>query len=191
MGVGSHTAVGRRDPSFYLDQNPYRPCLEALVQPPPLDAKAEPGKLSSECVEIPAILAEGRKESPSPSAFRATLPSMISSKSDPKLMRVQSEVASILQGQGDAANFKVGDGQGNRGVGVLPIPALQQNLDKMPQRCLRVGPWQTYEFFLNQVAFLALHAPSSFFAIRRTGGGAGLSLFEEYEKGAKSGLAGV
>ncbi len=52
-----------RDPSFYLDQT-LTALLEALVQPPPFDANRS-REIVERMDEIPAILTEGNKQSPS------------------------------------------------------------------------------------------------------------------------------
>jgi uncharacterized protein (DUF885 family) len=167
-----------RDPSFYLDQT-LTALLEALVQPPPLDAKRS-REIIERMDEIPAILAEGRKNLHPLRPF-AQLGIADLQQVRSKLMRVEAEVAPMLQG--DAARFKLAT---EKAIAALETfqSWLQQNLEKMP-RDAAVGR-VNYEFFLNQVALLP-YTPEQLLAISAQEWARAVSL-EQYERVRNRGL---
>src|SRR6267142_5812423 len=87
-----------RDPSFYLDQT-LTALLEALVQPPPLDANRR-REIVERISEIPGILEEGKKNLRPVRPF-AQLAIADLQEIRAKLMLVQADVAPLLQGKGD------------------------------------------------------------------------------------------
>jgi hypothetical protein len=173
-----------RDPSFYLDQT-LTALLEALVQPPPFDANR-----SREIIvgmdEIPEILEEGKKNLHPVRPF-AELAIANLQQIRPKLMRVQTEVAPLLDaGSGDAADPAYFKQATDRAIAALEAYRswLQQNLDKMPSDAA-IGRAK-YEFFLAQVAFLP-YTPEQLFAISTQEWARAVS-FEQYEKVRNEGL---
>src|SRR5882724_8697129 len=173
-----------RDPSFYLDQT-LTALLEALVQPPPLDANRR-REIVERISEIPGILEEG-KENLRPVRPFAQLAIADLQEIRAKLMLVQADVAPLLQGKGDE----------NAGSPLFRLATeaaiealesyrswLEQRLDKMPTDAA-VGR-ANYEFFLNQVALLP-YTPEQLFAVSAQEWARAVS-FEQYERVRNQGL---
>jgi uncharacterized protein (DUF885 family) len=173
-----------RDPSFYLDQT-LTALLEALLEPPPFNADRS-REIGTRMEEIPEILAEGRKN------LRPVRPFAQLALDDleqvrRKLLRVQAEVAPLLQGKSGEA----GSGAGFKQSTEKAITALesyqswlQQELGKMPGNA-GVGR-ANYEFFLNQIALLP-YSPDQLFRISAQEWARAVS-FEQYEKVRNQGL---
>jgi uncharacterized protein (DUF885 family) len=170
-----------RDPSFYLDQT-LTALLEALVQPPPFDANRS-REIVERMNEIPALLQQGKKNLHPVRPF-AQLAISDLQQVRPKLMRVEAEVAPLLQGEAaDAAKFKHVTDQAITALESYQS-WLQQNLDNMPSNAA-VGR-ANYEYFLNQVALLP-YKPEQLFAISAQEWARAVS-FEQYEKVRNQGL---
>jgi uncharacterized protein (DUF885 family) len=164
-----------RDPSFYLDQT-LTALLEAMVQPPPLDANRS-REIVERMNEIPALLTEGKKNLHPIRPF-AQLAITALQQVAPKLMRVRAEVAPLLQGEAaNAAKFKDGT---DKAIAALESYQswLQRSLDNMPSNTA-VGR-ANYEYFLNQVALLP-YTPEQLFAVSAQEWARAVS-FEQYER---------
>jgi uncharacterized protein (DUF885 family) len=173
-----------RDPSFYLDQT-LTALLEALVQPPPFDAKRS-REIIERMDEIPEILAQGRRNLHPVRPF-AQLAIDELEQIRPKLTRVQAEVAPMLHGESGDAGIPAAFKQTTEKT-ITALESyqswLQQNLDKMPSDAA-VGR-SNYEFFLNQVALLP-YTPEQLFAVSAQEWARAVS-FEQYEKVRNQGL---
>jgi uncharacterized protein (DUF885 family) len=170
-----------RDPSFYLDQT-LTALLEALVQPPPFDARRS-REIVVRMEEIPEILADGKKNLHPVRPF-AQLAIADLQHIRPRVQRVAAEVAPMLHEEtGVAAKFKEAT---EKTIAALESYQswLQQDLDKMPSSAA-VGR-ANYEFFLNQIALLP-YSPEQLFAISAQEWARAVS-FEQYEKVRNQGL---
>jgi uncharacterized protein (DUF885 family) len=170
-----------RDPSFYLDQT-LTALLEALVQPPPFDARRS-REIVVRMEEIPEILADGKKNLHPVRPF-AQLAIADLQHIRPRVQRVAAEVAPMLHEEtGVAAKFKEAT---EKTIAALESYQswLQQDLDKMPSSAA-VGR-TNYEFFLNQIALLP-YSPEQLFAISAQEWARAVS-FEQYEKVRNQGL---
>ena len=170
--------------SFYLDQT-LTALLEALVQPPPLDANRR-REIVERMSEIPGILEEG-KENLRPVRPFAQLAIADLQEIRAKLMIVQADVVPLLQGKGDenagSPLFRLATGAAIEALESYRS-WLEQRLDKMPTDAA-VGR-ANYEFFLNQVALLP-YTPEQLFAVSAQEWACAIS-FEQYEGVRNQGL---
>jgi hypothetical protein len=174
-----------RDPSFYLDQT-LTALLEALVQPPPLDTNRRQ-EIVERMSEIPGILEEGKKNLRPVRPF-ARLAIADLQEIRAKLMRVQAEVAPLLQEKGDEnAGSPLFRQATEAAIEALESYRswLEQRLDKMPTDAA-VGR-ANYEFFLNQVALLP-YTPEQLFAVSAQEWARAVS-FEQYETVRNQGVS--
>ena len=174
----------RRDPTFYLDQT-LTALLEALVQPPPFDARR-----SRELVErmqaIPQLIDDGRANLRPIRPF-AKLAIANLQHIRPQLEQVEREVSPILHEDGtsteNAAAFRLAT---EKAVVVLEAYRnwLQLHLDTMSDNAA-VGR-ENYEFFLQNVALLP-YQPEQLIEISRQELDRSVA-FEQYEKLRNKGL---
>ena len=173
-----------RDPSFYLDQT-LTALLEALVQPPPFDARRS-AEILSRMQEIPKIIEVGEANLHAVRPFAALAIGGLQ-QIRPELERVKREVAPMLHDGGRT--------DGTSGNESLPakfqvatekaIVALESyrtwlrgQLDAMPDDA-SVGR-ENYEFFLRNVALLP-YSPEQLLPISRQEWDRSVA-FEQYEK---------
>jgi len=175
----------KRDPTFYLDQT-LTALLEALVQPPPLDASRS-REIVQRMQEIPAIMDDGKANLHAVRPF-AILAIESLQQIRPDLERVEREVAPMLHkhesvDESPAAKFKAATEKA-----ILALESyrtwLQARLDTMPDDAA-VGR-ENYEFFLHHVALLP-YTPEQLLPISRQEWDRSVA-FEQYEKQRNQGL---
>jgi uncharacterized protein (DUF885 family) len=175
----------QRDPTFYLDQT-LTALLEALVQPPPLDALRS-REIVDRMQAIPRIIDDGKANLHAVRPFAALAIGDLQ-QIRPELERVEREVAPMLHdgapGNGNpAAEFRAATEKA-----ILALESyrtwLQARLDAMPDNAA-VGR-ENYEFFLHNVALLP-YSPEQLLPISRQEWDRSVA-FEQYEKQRNHGL---
>jgi uncharacterized protein (DUF885 family) len=175
----------QRDPTFYLDQT-LTALLEALVQPPPIDASRS-REIVDRMQEIPRIVDDGKANLHAIRPFAALAIGNLQ-KIRPELEQVEREVAPMLHG-GASGNVKLAAEFGAATEkAILALESyrtwLQAQLDSMPDNAA-VG-WENYEFFLQRVALLP-YSPEQLLQISRQEWDRSVA-FEQYEKQRNHGL---
>jgi uncharacterized protein (DUF885 family) len=167
-----------RDPSFYSDQA-LTAMLEALVQPPPIDANRS-AEIVERMSDIPELLEDGRNNLHPIRPF-AQLAIADLQQIQPKLRRIETEIAPMLHG--NAVAFRQAT---EKAITALESYGswLEQSLDKMSSDAA-VGR-DNYEFFLNQVALIP-YTPEQLSAISAQEWARAVS-FEQYERLRNQGL---
>ncbi len=180
----------KRDPTFYLDQT-LTALLEALVQPPPFEARRS-AEILTRMEGIPAIIDDGKSNLHAVRPFAALAIESLQ-QIRPELERVEREVAPMLHEgplphgvpgtESLAAKFKEATEKA-----ILALESyrtwLQGQLDTMPNDAA-VGR-ENYEFFLQRVALLP-YTPEQLLSISRQEWDRSVA-FEEYEKQRNQGL---
>jgi uncharacterized protein (DUF885 family) len=175
----------QRDPTFYVDQT-MTALLEALVQPPPVDA-IRSRMIVNRMREIPGILDAAKQNLHAVRPF-AQLAIDELEQIRPNLERVEVEVAPLLH----AANRQqdmTGELRTATADAIAALESyrawLQRQLSALPDNS-SVGR-ERYEFFLHRVALLP-YSPEDLVAISRREWDRAVA-FEEFEKHRNRGVA--
>jgi uncharacterized protein (DUF885 family) len=178
----------QRDPSFYVDQT-LTALLEALVQPPPFDARRS-REILARMQQIPEILDEGKANLHAVRPFAALAIGDLQ-QIRAELQRVEHEVGSMLH---DDAPEKANAGlarqfQEATEKAIVALESyrawLQAGLDAMPESSA-IGR-EKYEFFLHNVALLPYNPEQLLFISRQEWDRS--VAFEQYEKLRNQGLS--